>query len=219
MTPLKLSEVRCTVLAMTVQTPPAVDLVDAALAIGDRVVDLATRSLVVAVIPSPVWARESEVLAAVRAAADAGADVAEVPAEPRLLGPAAAAGLLPIAAHVGTVTVARAATGAGARLLLTSTDSEVAAPGVLDDEGVAPLIRLGRSAQEVQTARSQMSGAFSGSGDETVVGLDTLHLSGIDIIAEASLALSVGARVVRTRDVRRSRRVVEVMAALLEARR
>jgi hypothetical protein len=38
-------------------------------------------------------------------------------------------------------------------------------------------------------------------------------------VAEASLALAVGARVVRTGDVRRTRRVVEVMAHLLEARR
>lgn len=204
---------------MTVQTPPAVPLVDAALTIGDRVVDLATRSLTVAVIPSPVWARESEVVAAVRAAADAGADAAEAPPEPRLLGPAAAAGLLPIAAHVSTVAAAGTATRAGASVLLAPADSEIAVPGAIGDAPVAPVVRLCRSAQAVQEVRTQLASGLSGPGDEAVVGLDALHLSGIDIVAEASLALSVGARLVRTRDVRRSRRVVEVMAALLEARR
>ena len=44
-------------------------------------------------------------------------------------------------------------------------------------------------------------------------------LSGADAVSEESLALSVGVRVIRTADVRRTRRVVEVMAHLLAARR
>ncbi|MGH9213453.1 MAG: hypothetical protein ACRD2C_22690 [Acidimicrobiales bacterium] len=43
--------------------------------------------------------------------------------------------------------------------------------------------------------------------------------SGADAVSEESLALAVGVRLVRTGDVRRTRRVVEVMAQLLEARR
>jgi hypothetical protein len=51
------------------------------------------------------------------------------------------------------------------------------------------------------------------------VALDITALPSIDGVAETSLALSVGVRLVRTGDVRRTRRVVEVMARLLEARR
>lgn len=51
------------------------------------------------------------------------------------------------------------------------------------------------------------------------VALDVTHLSGVDAVSEESLGLAVGVRLVRTTDVRRTRRVVEVMAHLLAARR
>jgi hypothetical protein len=51
------------------------------------------------------------------------------------------------------------------------------------------------------------------------VALDVAGLAPLDGVSEASLALSVGVRIVRTSDVRRTRRVTEVMGHLLEARR
>ena len=49
--------------------------------------------------------------------------------------------------------------------------------------------------------------------------IDTTRLSSADAIAHEAVAISSGCRIVRTTDVRRTRRVVEVLAALLEARR
>ena len=191
------------------------------LVLSDRKIDLSTRALVVAVVPTPRWAREAEVLAGVHGAADAGADVVEVPAEPRLLGPAASSAEVPIAARVTSVDAARAARTAGAGLLLVPTDHLAAAEADTSDNarenrstdphapgsGVAVLVS---HARDVPTAPTATTGA--------PVALDTVGLVGVDSVAETSLALAVGARLIRTSDVRRSRRVVEVMAALLEAR-
>src|SRR5262245_46928864 len=106
-------------------TTPAFDL-----SFGAGPIDVATRALVVAVVPTPRWGREAEALAGVRQAAEAGADVVEVPAEPALAGPAAAADLVPVAARIGTADAARAAFAAGARLLLVPASQ---ASSVLDD--------------------------------------------------------------------------------------
>lgn len=150
-------------------------------------------------------------LAGVRAAALAAADVVEVPAEPRLLGPAAASGELPIAARVETATAARLAWHAGASLLLVPKD---ALDAVVDGQGPTDEWQL---AVLVETAR-QGRDAVQASPERPVV-LDVTGLTGADAVSEESLALSVGVRLVRTADLRRSRRVVEVMAHLLEARR
>jgi hypothetical protein len=180
------------------------------LSFGAGPIDLATRALVVAVVPPPRWGREAEVLAGVRQAAEAGADVVEAPAEPRLLGPAASAGIVPVAARVTTLDGARAAWAAGARLLLVPASQ---APEVADDPAaggwqLATLVADARGGRDAVAARP-----------DRPVAIDVTALPPVDGVAEASLALAVGARVVRTGDVRRTRRVVEVMAHLLEARR
>lgn len=219
---------------MSVYSPPPVERVRASLTLGDRVVDLATRALVVSVVPSPTWARESEVIAAVKAAADAGADLAEVPADPRLLGPAAQAGHLPLAARVTTAATARAARVAGAALVVVPAEkladvtagatagSSAGAPQRPGQEPSGPIASwpLAVMVQDAQAVRPAREGAeLAGELHDPVVVLDTLHMSPVDLVAEASLAVSHGARVIRTNDVRRTRRVVEVMATVLEARR
>jgi hypothetical protein len=200
---------------MTVSSAPPVPDVSLHLRWGDRTVDLATRAVVVGVVPTPRFGREAEVIAGVRALAAAGADVVEVPAEPRLLGPAAqAVGDLPVAAQVTTTEAASAAWSAGARLLLVPADRvaavvagrpEVEAQG--DHWQVASL---------VTTAEAGRDQVRDGAG---LVAIDTTALDRVDGVSEESLALAVGVRVVRTTDIRRTRRVVEVMAHLLEARR
>jgi hypothetical protein len=189
---------------------PPVPRVEPELFLGGRAVDLATRALVIAVVPSPRWGREAEVLAGVRQAAAAGADVVEAPGEPRLLGPAAAAGVVPVAARVSTPEGARAAWAAGARLLLVPDEQvdQVADAQPPDGWQLAPLVdtaRAGRAAVAVAPGRP--------------VALDVTRLAAVDAVAEASLALAVGVRLVRTAELRPARRVVEVMARLLEARR
>jgi hypothetical protein len=195
---------------MTVSAAPPVPDVSPTLRLGGRTLDLSTRAVVVAVVPAPRFGREAEVLAGVRAAALAGADAVEVPAEPRLLGPAATAGELTVAARVTTADGARAAWSAGARLLL------VPGPDVAE-------VLEGRQADDAWQLAVLVTSAAAARGrvqdGADLVALDTVGLDRVDAVAEESLALSVGARLVRTTDVRRTRRVVEVMAHLLEARR
>jgi hypothetical protein len=189
---------------------PPVTKPDLGLSFGAGPLDLATRALVVAVVPPPRWGREAEVLAGVRQAAEAGADVVEVPAESRLLGPAAAAGIVPVAARVTTPDGARAAWAAGARLLLVPAPQAppVAASPDADDWQLATLVADARGGRDAVAAHP-----------DRPVALDVTGLAPLDAVSEASLALAVGVRLVRTGDLRRTRRVVEVMAHLLEARR
>ena len=196
---------------MTVSSAPPVPDVSLSLRLADRTVDLATRALVVAVVPSPRFGREAEVGAGVRAAAAAGADVVEVPAEPRLLGPvAAAAPDVTVAAQVTTAEAGGAAWSAGARLLLVPAEhvAAVEAGRPADDEWQVAVL--------VTTAEAGRDQVRDGAG---AVALDTAPLGRVDAVSEESLALAVGVRLVRTTDIRRTRRVVEVMAHLLEARR
>ncbi|HMG42804.1 MAG TPA: hypothetical protein VK611_15840 [Acidimicrobiales bacterium] len=193
---------------MTVSPAPPLPDVSLSLQLGSRSVDLATRAVVVAVVPTPRFGREAEVLAGVRAAALAGADVVEVPAESRLLGPAAASGELPIAAQATSPEAARAAWSAGARLLLVpaaDVDAVESGQGVDDEWQVAVLVTT------AQEGRDRVG--------PVPVALDTAAYDRVDAVSEESLALAVGVRLVRTTDVRRTRRVVAVMAHLLEARR
>jgi hypothetical protein len=206
---------------MTTPRPPA-DRVEVALSLGEGTVDLTTRALVVAVVPTPRWGREAEVLAGVTAAASSGADLVEVPVEPRLLGPAAASGGVPVVATVNSAADAAAARAAGAGLLLVPPASlaEVmqeqplaAEPPGAGQPHVPPVAVLLPDAHGVLAARQD---------DATSAlprALDTLGLGAIDRVIETALALGIGARLVRTRDIRQARRVVEVMTAVLEARR
>lgn len=224
---------------MPVYSPPPVEPVTARMTLGDRTVDLASRALAVAVVPSPRWARESEVISGVHAAADAGADLVEVPADPKLLGPAAQAGGPPVAARVATAPSARAALAAGAGLLLVPAENlDLVRAGEQPREGsgavnsARPHQDINRSlavmVQEiggVRACRAALSSSSalqdsisSGAGGEVPVAFDTLHLTDVDLVAETTLALSLGARIVRTHDIRKVRRVIEVIASLLEAR-
>ncbi|HEY8547465.1 MAG TPA: hypothetical protein VIL36_20525 [Acidimicrobiales bacterium] len=198
---------------MTVSSAPPVPDVSLHLQWGDRTVDLATRAVVVGVVPTPRFGREAEVVAGVRALAGAGADVVEVPAEPRLLGPAVGAvDGLPVAAQVTTAEAASAAWSAGARLLLVPADQVAGVVAGRPERGGADW----QIAALVTTAEAGRDQVLDGAG---LVAIDTTALDRVDGVSEESLALAVGVRVVRTSDIRRTRRVVEVMAHLLEARR
>jgi hypothetical protein len=190
--------------------PAAPEGAAARLDIAGTTVDLRTRGLVAAVVGPPRFGREGEVLAGVTAARAANADLADVSLGPRLLGPAAAARILPVVARADDPDAARAAAAAGAAVVLVP-------PGIAADvaaaRGRAALALVVDEVGEIAAARRR--------GDElgVPIALDVSRRSGADALAEESAGITAGCRLVRTADVKRTRRVVEVVAALLEARR
>ena len=211
-----------------------------------HVVDLRTRALVAAVVGPPRFGRENEVAAAVAGAAQARADLADVSLEPRLLGAVARRGPVPVCARVATAEAAAAAHAAGAALVLVppglaagpvdgaAADGQAPSPGTRTGPG--PGTGAGGRAYDPSAG-----GRPHGPGGPIAVVVDDVAdvAAAVDLAAPLGLpvafdasgladgaamaaeavALSSGARIVRTRDVRRTRRVVEVVAALLEARR
>jgi hypothetical protein len=188
---------------------PPVPRVDLVLTLGDKTFDLRWRSLVGAVIAAPRFGRESEVLAAVRAAGQAGADVAVTSLPPRLIGPAARSGVMPVAARVSSLDAAEAASKAGAALVLVRADLVGAVAGA--GTKVALLVDdLG----DLERARSVVR-------DRSVpLAIDTsATATREEALAIESVAIPWGCRLLCTTDVRRTRRVVETVAALLAAQR
>jgi hypothetical protein len=193
------------VIAPATSPVPRVDLT---LALGGTSFDLRWRALVAAVVPAPRFGREGEVLAGVRTARDAGADLADVSLSPRLIGPAAGAGLVPVVVRARSIPEAAAARRAGAGLVLVQAD--VVADIAMADGPVAVVIddvgHLGRA-----RAVAERHGV--------ALAIDVTGRVSAGAMAIESAAIAGGCRVVCTADVRRTRRVVETVAALLAARR
>jgi hypothetical protein len=188
---------------------PPVPRVELTLTLGDARFDLRWRALVGAVVPAPRFAREGEVLASVRAAGQAGADLAVASLPPRLIGPATRAGYLPIAANVSSLEAAEVATGAGAALILVPIDLATEAV----ESGWTVALRLDDLA-DIDRARSVVD------DHRLPLAMDTSAIpTPGEALAVESVAIPSGCRLVCTSDVRRTRRVVETMAALLAARR
>lgn len=188
---------------------PPLPQVELALTLGDRRFDLRWRALVGAVVPVPRFGSEAEVLATVRAAGQAGADVAVTSLPPRLVGPATRAGDVPIAARASSLEAANAAIDAGAALVLVPADIV----GAVADAG-APLALLVDDLGDVERARAVV-------GDRPVpLAIDTSAMSTREeALAIESVAVPMGCRLLCTSDIRRTRRVVETVAALLAAQR
>jgi hypothetical protein len=193
------------VIAPATSPVPRVDLT---LTLGGTSFDLRWRALVAAVVPAPRFGREGEVLAGVRTARDAGADLADVSLSPRLIGPAAGAGLVPVVVRARSIPEAAAARRAGAGLVLVPAD--VVADVAMADGPVAVVIddvgNLGRA----RAVAERHGVAFA---------IDVTGRVSAGAMATESAAIAGGCRVVCTADVRRTRRVVETLAALLAARR
>ena len=188
---------------------PPLPQVELALTLGGTAFDLRWRALVGAVVAAPRFGRENEVLAAVRVAGQAGADLAVTSLPPRLVGPAIRAGGLPVAARVSSLDAAEAAADVGAALVLAPAELMEA----VADAGV-PVALLVDDLADVDRARSQV-------GDRPVpLGIDTSAMSTREeALAVESVAVPLGCRLLCTNDVRRTRRVVETVAALLAAQR
>jgi hypothetical protein len=191
-----------------------VPCVDVSLRLGERVVDLATRALVAGVVPLPRFGREGEVVATAASVVAQGADLADVSLPPRMVGPVTRSGRIFVVARVGSVTDAVAAVRAGAVAVLApltmvageKRDGDLALTG-------AALLVVVDNLSELADARAEARrwGA--------AVAFDSTRLSGAAAIGCEAAAVADGSRLLRTADVRRSRRVAEVMAAILAARR
>jgi hypothetical protein len=191
-----------------VSLPPPAPQVELTLDLGARRVELATRALTAAIVAPPRFARESELRAGAEAAMAAGADLADVSLEPRLVGPVARGAGVPVAARVETADAAEAARAAGAAVLLITAE--------LADRAAAEGWQAALIVDDVADV-----GAARPVADRhgLPLAIDTSRVPAAEALADEAVAISSGCRIVRTSDVRRTRRVVEVMAALLEARR
>jgi hypothetical protein len=194
---------------MIASAPPPLPRVELALTLGETTFDLRWRALVGAVVAAPRFGRESEVLATVRAAAQAGADVAVTSLPPRLVGPAIRAGGVPIAARASSLEAVEAASQAGAALVLVPADLV----GAVADAGTTVAL-LVDDVGDIARARALV-------GDRSVpLAIDTSAVpTNEEALAIESVAVPWGCRLLCTNDVRRTRRVVETVAALLAAAR
>jgi hypothetical protein len=221
--------------------------IDASLGLPGGVVDLATRVLVAGVVPDPRFGREAEVAATARALVAAGADLVDVSLPPRLVGPAVRAVAVPVVVRADTVEAATAATRAGAAVILVPLADlpevlAAAAPVPTSDAGSGPAVARAGTGGDVAVSGPGPGGSHLGGrppafavlvDDPTRIveareaalrtgvplALDSTGWSGPEAIAREAAALAEGCRILRTADVRRSRRVAEVMTAILDARR
>jgi len=200
--------------ADVIASVPPVPHVAATLTLEGQVVDLSTRVLVAGVVPSPRFGREGEVVATATATVDRGADLVDISLPPRLVGPASRVATVPVTARVASLDDARAAARAGVSVVLVPlallsddrADTDMAGT-------VAVVLPLVDQVADVPEARSQAERRG------TAVAFDSSALSSAAAIGCEAAAIAEGCRLLRTGDVRRSRRVAEVMAAILAARR
>ncbi|HEY7071033.1 MAG TPA: hypothetical protein VH479_13000 [Acidimicrobiales bacterium] len=178
------------------------------LVLGGQPVDLRARVLVAGVVPAPRFGREGEVLATAATVRAAGADLADVSLPPRLSGPVARSGDTPVSVLARTPEEAQTARQSGAQLILVP-------PGVL------PLVEsdAGSVGVVVDDLAELPAARELACGRGLALAVDVTRWSGPDAVGREAAAVALGCRVIRTGDVRRSRRVAEVMAALLAARR
>jgi hypothetical protein len=193
---------------------PPVPIVDLSFPVGDGVVSLSTRALVAGIVPLPRFGREAEASATAASVAAQGADLVDVSLPARLVGAVARWGSVPVVARVGSVDDALAAVHAGASAVLAL------APLLTDLCGHPDLVKLGAVPVLVVDDLSGLSEASSmATGLQVPLAFDSTRLPAVAAIGCESAAIAEGCRLVRTADVRRSRRVAEVMAAILGARR
>jgi hypothetical protein len=173
------------------------------------------RVLVAGVVPPPRFGREAEVAATAAAVADSGADLIDVSLPPRLAGAVARHGSTATSARATTLDEVTSAARLGAHVVMVPADLAVAAREALSGEGlggttVAVLLDQLAAVPAVRTVAEHVGAQLA---------FDATGLAGADAIARESAAVVAGCRLLRTADVRRSRRVAEVMSAILAARR
>jgi hypothetical protein len=198
---------------------PPVPRVEVALSLRGGAIDLGARVLVAGVVPAPRFGREGEVAATAAELAARGADLVDVSLPPRLIGPVARGGEVPVVARAGSVGEAAAAGRAGAAAVLVPAEvlaGEVPGDGIdlADvDLGGATVVVVADDLPDVAAARAVADARG------LALAFDSTARSSVEATAHEAAAIALGCRVIRTGDVRRSRRVAEVMTAVLAARR
>jgi hypothetical protein len=187
-----------------------VPLPGAGLVVAGEALDLRVRVLVAGVVPPPRFGREGEVLATAAALRSAGADLVDVSLPARLLGPVARSGAGPVAARAASEAEAAAARRAGAAVVLVPAGLAAPVATGAPPGSVAVLVDDLAALAEARDVAERAGLALA---------VDATRWQGSEAIGREAAAVALGCRLVRTADVRRSRRVAEVMAAVLGARR
>jgi hypothetical protein len=203
-----------------VPSSPPVVRITATLGLDDGVVDLATRVLVAGVVPEPRFGREAEVVATADALVRAGADLVDVSLPARLVGSAVRAVTAPVVVRADTVEAADAAGRAGVAVILAPL-------ALLPEVGDLATGSAGSPAGGRAPAFAALVDDLVGIADTRAaaeragvpLALDATRWSGAEAIAAEAVAVAEGCRILCSGDVRRSRRVAEVMSAVLGARR
>lgn len=207
---------------MIASSSPPVPQVAAALPLGGVDVDLSSRILVAGVVPAPRFGRESEVVATARAVAAAGADLVDVSLPPRMVGPVAAGGAVPVMARCASIDESAAAVRAGAAVVGVPAEivreavarrQDGDAAGGRDPAPAAAVVLIIDDLARLAGARALAEELG------VVLAVDSTRSAGAGAIAQEAMAVAEGCRLIRTLDVRRSRRVAEVLGAVLGARR
>jgi hypothetical protein len=209
---------------------PPVAAAGATLRLGDQRLDLAAHVLVVGVVPAPRFGREAEVQAAAGAVLALGADLVDVPPPARFAGVARGTAGRRVAVRASSSGEVAQARAAGVEVVMVPRDlaaglvgdpapagqergGSLGAPGPVGSVGPVGLVVVVGDPADVAAARA----------DAERWGLplafDAIRWSGAAATAREAAAVAGGCRLLRTTDVRRSRRVAEVTGALLAARR
>lgn len=193
---------------MAAPTPLPAPVAGADLVLAGEPVDLQARVLVAGVVPPPRFGREGEVLATAAAVRAAGADLVDASLPPRLAAPVARAGTGPLAMRAASVADAEAARRSGADLVFAAPDLAGELAG-----GPGPAVAI------LVDDLAALAGARAVADRHGLpLAIDATAWAGPEAMGREAAAVALGCRLIRTADVRRSRRVAEVMGAILAAR-
>jgi hypothetical protein len=205
--------------------PSPVPVVGATLRIGVERLDLAARVLVAGVVPAPRFGREAEVQAGAAAVLALGADLVEVPPPARFAGVVRGAAGHLVAMRASSPDEVASARAAGVEVIMVTpglaaelAGGDAAATGrelgtTRGLAGLAGVVVVVDDPADVPATRAQAERWG------VPLAYDSTRWSGAAAIAREAAAVADGCRLLRTSDVRRSRRVAEVTGALLAARR
>jgi hypothetical protein len=202
--------------------------VGATVRIGVECLDLAVRVLVAGVVPAPRFGREGEVQAGAGAVLALGADLVEVPPPARFAGVVRGAAGHHVAMRASSPDEVASARAAGVEVIMVTpglaaelAGGDTAATrrelrttrGPGSPAGLAGVVVVVDDPADVPATRAQAERWG------VPLAYDSTRWSGAAAIAREAAAVADGCRLLRTTDVRRSRRVAEVTGALLAARR
>lgn len=204
---------------------PPVPRTGTTLRIGGECLDLRRRVLVAGVVPAPRFGREAEVQAGAGAVLALGADLVDVPPPARFAGVVAGTAGRHVAMRASSVDQVVAARAAGVEVIMVSpalaADLAGGDPAVTDHDrdtsggpaGLAGVVVVVDDLADAAAGRAQAERW------RVPLAFDSTQWSAAAASAREAAAVAAGCRLLRSNDVRRSRRVAEVMGALLAARR